>query len=120
MSPTGSVTMVRSPSRTSRTRVFRRGVCQGLKALAIGFVLVTVSSAAALAQQIRVSGTVSSSSGSPLPDVNVQVVGAPARATTGANGRYTLMASADASLSFTHVGRRPVTVTIAGRPTIDV
>ncbi|MEO8910130.1 MAG: SusC/RagA family TonB-linked outer membrane protein [Gemmatimonadaceae bacterium] len=74
----------------------------------------------ALGQQVAVSGTVTSTGGSPIPGVNVRVDGTEVRAVTDAAGRYRLSAPADALLTFAHVGQRPVQTTVAGRTTVDV
>jgi TonB-linked SusC/RagA family outer membrane protein len=73
-----------------------------------------------LAQQITVTGTVTTVGGEPLSDVTVRLDGTQTTAVTSAIGRYTINAPADGALTFSRVGRRPVQVTIAGRPKIDV
>ena len=52
--------------------------------------------------------------------MTVRVQGSDVRATTGANGRYTITAPASAVLVFSRVGQRPVQTTIAGRAVVDV
>lgn len=80
---------------------------------------LTVSDTA-LSQQTSITGTVTSAAGAPLQGVTVKVQGADARAVTNAAGKYFLNAPADAVLTFSRVGQRPVQTTVAGRSTIDV
>src|SRR3954471_4501831 len=94
-----------------------RGVC----AYGLGLLFMFVLSGTAFAQNpITVAGTVSSTGGAPLPGVTVRVQGSDARAITDAAGKYRLTAPADAVLTFSLVGPRPVQTTIAGRSTVDV
>lgn len=96
------------------------GLSHGVGALCSSLLLAVVLSGTALGQQMRVTGTVMSASGSPLSDVTVTLVGTTTRGTTGPNGKYSLTAPADGVLSFIKVGRRPVQTTIAGRAVIDI
>jgi len=73
-----------------------------------------------LGQQITITGTVTSVSGEPLSGVTVRLDGTQTSAVTSDLGRYTINAPADGKLTFARLGRRPVEVTIAGRPKIDV
>jgi TonB-linked SusC/RagA family outer membrane protein len=77
-------------------------------------------SGTALGQQTAVTGTVTTTTGVPLQGVTVRVGGTDTRVTTSANGKYSIVAPADAVLVFSRVGQRPVQTTIAGRTTIDV
>jgi TonB-dependent starch-binding outer membrane protein SusC len=104
--------MVRDSLLNSR-RHFVRGV--GLSLL---FALSL--SGNALAQNVPVTGTVTTSAGAPLGGVTVRVQGADVRTVTGPNGKYALSAPSDAVLIFSRVGQRPVQTTVAGRNTIDV
>jgi TonB-linked SusC/RagA family outer membrane protein len=74
----------------------------------------------AFGQQIAVTGTVTTTTGDPLPGVTVRVQGTDTRTVTSANGRYTVQAPANGVLIFAIVGQRPVQTTIAGRNTVDV
>jgi TonB-linked SusC/RagA family outer membrane protein len=76
--------------------------------------------ATAWAQQITVSGRVTSTDGSPLTGVVVNVQGAAARTTTDANGTYSISAPADAILTFALIGYRGMSVGVGGRTSIDV
>ncbi len=94
-----------------------RGVC----AFGLGLLFMFVLSSTAFAQNpITVAGTVTSTGGAPLPGVTVRVQGSDARAVTDVSGKYRLTAPADAVLTFSLVGQRPVQTTIAGRSTVDV
>jgi TonB-linked SusC/RagA family outer membrane protein len=74
----------------------------------------------AFSQQVPVTGTVTTAGGAPLQGVIVRVTGTDTRVLTNASGKYNITAPADAVLTFSHVGQRPVQMTIAGRSTIDV
>lgn len=71
-------------------------------------------------QQIQVSGTVTSAAGERLRGVVVRVQGTDIRASTDAEGRYSLTAPSDGVLVFGIIGYRSVGQAIAGRATIDV
>ncbi len=75
-----------------------------------------------LAQEHRVSGTVTSAeTGQPMQGVNVTVRGTPIGTMTNANGQYTLLApSAEATLQFAMIGFATQEVAIDGRGVIDV
>jgi TonB-linked SusC/RagA family outer membrane protein len=82
--------------------------------------LFVVLSGTAFGQNLAVSGTVTSTVGAPMSGVTVRVQGSETRAVTNQNGKYFLSAPADAVLTFSYVGQRPVQLTVAGRTTIDV
>jgi len=86
----------------------------------IGVILTLVLCGTAAGQQIPVSGTVTSVEGQRLQGVTVRVPGTEIRTVTDADGRYTLTAPANAVLTFAMVGYRAVSVSIAGRSSIDV
>lgn len=72
-----------------------------------------------LAQEV--SGTVLDENGNPLPGVNVVVTGTSTGTITDLNGEYTLTIDArDASLTFSFVGYRPLTVEVGNRTVVDV
>jgi TonB-linked SusC/RagA family outer membrane protein len=77
-------------------------------------------SGTAFGQQLAVAGTVTTPGGAPLPGVTVRVYGTDIRAVTDPSGKYRLSAPADAVLTFSAVGHRPVQTTVAGRTTVDV
>jgi TonB-linked SusC/RagA family outer membrane protein len=74
----------------------------------------------ALAQQMQVSGTVTSVDGDRLRGVTVRVQGTDASTETDADGRYSVTAPANGVLVFTSIGYRAVAINVAGRTTIDV
>ncbi|GAC1639355.1 MAG: TonB-dependent receptor [Chloroflexota bacterium] len=82
--------------------------------------LFAMAGRAAEAQQIGVSGTVTSRSGGPIAGVTVRVLGTETRTVTSATGKYFVNAPADGTLSFALVGQRPVQTAVGGRTTIDV
>src|SRR3954469_12777856 len=91
-----------------------------LRAVVMSLLFAMALSATAWGQQLPVSGTVTSPGGAPLQGVRVRVQGSDARAVTNASGKYFLNAPADAVLTFSYVGQRPVQITVAGRSTIDI
>jgi len=112
--------MTKVPPGTSS---FRNALLHRFRAAGIALLLVLGIGPAAQgqAQRITVTGTVSSSEGTPLQGVTVSVQGADARAVTGGNGRYLIPnAPADGVLRFSIVGRRSVETSISGRTRIDV
>jgi TonB-dependent SusC/RagA subfamily outer membrane receptor len=98
----------------------RNGRWRVICAAALSFALALVLSGTAFAQNVAVTGTVTSTGGTPLPGVTVRVQGTDARTITDASGRYRITAPSDAVLTFSLVGQRPVQTTVAGRPTVDV
>ena len=92
----------------------------GLRAVGMSLLFALVLSGTALGQLSPITGTVTSTGGTPLSGVTVRVQGSDTRAVTNANGKYFLNAPADAVLIFSYVGQRPVQTTVAGRNTIDI
>jgi TonB-dependent starch-binding outer membrane protein SusC len=90
-----------------------------LRAVGTALLLAFVPGVAALAQ-VPVTGTVTSTGGSPLRGVQVRVAGTETRAVTDVNGRYTISAPAEGVLVFTLLGRRATEERVAGRSTVDV
>jgi len=89
----------------------------------VGLTLVfamSLSGIASAQSRVSVTGTVTSSTGTPLGGVTVRVQGSDARTVTAPNGQYTLNAPSDAVLTFSRVGQKPVSMTVAGRSKIDV
>jgi len=86
----------------------------------MGALLLLGVAGTALGQEITVSGTVTAPTGAPLREVRVRVEGGEARALTDANGRYTIQAPTNGTLSFSLLGRRAMQVAVDGRTTIDV
>ncbi|WP_420147195.1 SusC/RagA family TonB-linked outer membrane protein [Spirosoma sp.] len=75
----------------------------------------------ALAQDITVSGRVTSSEdGAALPGVTVQIKGANRGTNTDAQGNYRLSAPANGSLIFSFIGYTSQTVDISNRSTVNV
>ncbi len=76
---------------------------------------------AVLAQDLKVSGTVTSADdGSALPGVSIQVKGTSRGTQTDASGTYSLDASPTSTLVFSFVGLVPQEVVVGTRSTIDV
>jgi TonB-dependent starch-binding outer membrane protein SusC len=85
-----------------------------------GLALTFAFASAATAQTGRVTGTVTSPGGAPLPGVIVRVVGDTAGAQTNAQGRYAINAPATGTLRFTLIGYRAHESPVNRRTTIDV
>ena len=91
-----------------------------LAASGMGLLFALTLFGTALAQETQVSGTVTSTTGEPLPGVAVQVRGTGTRTVTDANGKYSVTAPGDGVLLFALIGYKGAARTIAGRGTIDV
>ncbi len=107
---------------------FRRRLSNLLKISAL-FVIATVFSysavaaeAAAVAQKIKVTGTVlSSEDNSPLPGVNIRIAGTNSGTTTDLDGKYSIeLDDAGATLIFSYIGYVTEEIAVAGRSVIDV
>lgn len=83
--------------------------------------LVLFVSQLALAQNIKVTGTVkSASNGDPLIEASVTALGTGVATVTDVNGKYVINAPANATLEFRYVGCEVKQVAINGRTQIDV
>jgi TonB-linked SusC/RagA family outer membrane protein len=91
-----------------------------LRAAGMGLLFALAFAGTAFGQEVPVSGTVTTAAGAPLPGVTVRVQGTDIRTFTDVNGHYRLTASANATLTFTHVGEKPITADVGGRPTVNV
>lgn len=116
MSATERTTMEKKPSMNPFPNAFSRL----FRVVGAALMFALVLSAQAFGQGTTVTGTVTSTGGAPLPGVTVRVQGTDARALTDASGKYRITAPADAVLTFSFVGQRPVQTTVAGRTVVDV
>lgn len=98
--------------RKNRLHVFRD--------VGMSLVFALLLCGTAFAQQIQVSGTVTSVDGDHLRGVTVRVQGADASTETDADGRYSISAPATGVLVFSSIGYRAVALSVAGRTTMDV
>ena len=98
---------------------FSNGRWRVLCATALSILLALAFGNVAAAQNVAVTGSVTTAGGAPLPGVTVRVQGTDVRTITDASGRYRLSAPPDAVLTFSLVGQRPVQTTVAGRSTIE-
>lgn len=75
-----------------------------------------------LAQGIRISGRVTSAQdGQALPGVNIVVKGTTTGASTDANGNYTIsIPSANATLSLSSIGLKPLEVAVGNRTVVNI
>ncbi|MFL5621242.1 MAG: SusC/RagA family TonB-linked outer membrane protein [Gemmatimonadaceae bacterium] len=93
---------------------------RALFASALGLLLAFVLPSTSIAQNTVVTGTVTTTGGTPLPSVTVRVQGTDVRTVTDATGKYRISAPPDAVLTFSLVGQRPVQTTVGGRTTVDI
>ncbi len=91
-----------------------------LRAVGMCALLVLALSRVAVAQDVTVSGTVTSTAGQPLRGATVRIRGTNTSTTTDDQGKYSITAPADAILVFNTIGFRGVGQTIGGRATVDV
>jgi TonB-dependent starch-binding outer membrane protein SusC len=106
--------------KLSDSRWYQHGLPNALRAVGLSLLLLLALSRPALGQQVAISGTVTTSEGTPLSGVMVRVQGTDTRSVTAPSGKYFINAPADAVLTFALVGRSPVQITVSGRTTIDV
>ncbi|MBC3786673.1 SusC/RagA family TonB-linked outer membrane protein [Spirosoma utsteinense] len=91
------------------------------KLLLGSWLLILLFCLPALAEDVAVSGRVTSSDdGSALPGVSVQVKGTTRGATTDANGNYRVSASANSRLVFSFIGFSSQEVAIGNRSTVNI
>ena len=106
--------------KLSDSRWYQHGLPNALRAVGLSLLFLLALSRPALGQQVAVSGTVTTSEGTPLSGVTVRVQGTDTRSVTAPSGKYFINAPADAVLTFALVGRSPVQTSVSGRTTIDV
>jgi len=91
------------------------------KCILIAFMLVFTGISMVFAQEVTVSGTVSSSQdGSTLPGVSVVIKGTQNGTVTDINGKYSLKAEASSTLVFSFIGMETREEAVGGRSTIDI
>jgi hypothetical protein len=96
------------------------GLSRAIGALGAALLLQLTVASTALAQDMGVAGTVTSTAGNPLRGVTVRVRGTEISTLTDANGRYRITAPRNGALSYSIIGQRAVTQEINGRDVIDV
>ncbi|SKC43516.1 SusC/RagA family TonB-linked outer membrane protein [Ohtaekwangia koreensis] len=72
------------------------------------------------AQDVQITGTVTSGDNAPLPGVNVLVKGTTMGTVTDVEGKYALSAPGSGTLIFTFIGMKTMEVDIANRAAIDI
>lgn len=113
----GEKTMEKKLSGSNSFRSVRLRV---LVAIGVSFLFALIVSGTAFGQDVPVTGTVTSAAGVPLPGVTVRLEGTDTRTYTDANGNYRLTAPPNGTLTFAHVGEKPITAAINSRRTIDI
>src|SRR3954463_5259034 len=116
MSATERTTMEKKSSMKSLPNAFQRAA----RVVGMALMFALVLTAQAFGQQSTITGTVTSTGGTPLPGVTVRVQGTDSRATTDAAGKYRITAPTDAVLTFSFVGQRPVQAGVNGRSVVDI
>src|SRR5882757_4375796 len=101
------------PPRASMLRSF------GKKILLIGTLLLGIQMFG-FAQDRTITGTIKGDAGEVLPGVNVLIKGTTVGTTTGADGKYTLQASGNATLVYTYIGYKFQEIPVGNQTTIDV
>src|SRR2546422_10708716 len=92
-----------------------------VREMGMGVVFLVVLAASAAAQGTQVSGTVpSATTGEKLWGVTVRVKGTQTQTVTDQQGRYALVAPADAVLTFAEIGYRGKEQPVGGQTTLDV
>src|SRR5260221_7452363 len=103
------------------TKPFWSGVPHGFRVVMSSLLFMLALAGTATAQQIAVTGTVTSPGGTPLQGVVVRVQGVPdSRAVSAANGRYFINTTANGTLAFSLLGTKASSTPVAGRTRIDV
>ena len=85
--------------------------------------LIAILGAGALfvgAQNRQISGTVANPEGQPIVGATVVVDGTSAGTTTGSNGKFTLTAPADATLTVSFLGYETQSVPVGGKTWLDI
>ena len=85
--------------------------------------LIAILGAGALfvgAQNRQISGTVANPDGQPIVGATVVVDGTSAGTTTGSNGKFTLTAPADATLTVSFLGYETQSVPVGGKTWLDI
>ncbi len=72
------------------------------------------------AQNRQISGTVANPEGQPIVGATVVVDGTSAGTTTGSNGKFTVTAPADATLTVSFIGYQSQQIPVAGKTSLDV
>lgn len=98
------------------------GIKRTFTALLTAVILGVLAPLPALAQQLKVSGTVTDQKGETVIGATVKVKGGDAKAAaiTDLDGRYAVSAPADATLQVSYIGYATQEVAINGRTTVDV
>ncbi|MBB5644730.1 SusC/RagA family TonB-linked outer membrane protein [Pedobacter cryoconitis] len=89
------------------------------KAAILVLLLLHLFTLKSFAQEITVQGKITDATG-PLPGIAVRAEGTTQVTSTNAQGRYTIKAAGNTSLTFTSVGYKSQTVQINNRTTIDI
>jgi len=73
-----------------------------------------------LAQNIKVSGTITEANGAPIPGVNVSIPGTTTGTISAGDGTYSIDVTANGQLTYSFIGFVPQTIDVNNQTTIDV
>ncbi len=91
-----------------------------VKKIVLSIAAILFASAAVFAQNKQVSGTVTGQDGTPVIGATVVVEGTTLGTSTDMQGKYTLAAPANGTLTFSFIGYEDAKVAINGKTTVDV
>lgn len=94
-------------------------IAKNKKAAILVLLLLHLFTLKSFAQEITVQGKITDATG-PLPGIAVRAEGTTQVTSTNAQGRYTIKAAGNTSLTFTSVGYKSQTVPVNNRTTIDI
>ncbi len=112
--------MKKTANSVTKSLPDRRKGKTGLIPVAVLFVLMLLSSNYLAAQNISVSGRVTTTDGQPAQKTSVQVKGTTTGTTTDDNGNYSISAPSSGTLVFSAVDFEIQEVRISGRTTINI
>ncbi len=95
----------------------QRGI-RWLASLMLAMLLMLVQGV--FAQELSVTGTISDKSGNPIPGVNIHIKNTTIGAVSDANGKFSIKAPADATLTVSFVGYKNVEVGVSNRSIVDI
>ncbi|MGN7204652.1 SusC/RagA family TonB-linked outer membrane protein [Pedobacter sp. SAFR-022] len=90
------------------------------KKIALFVVFLLYGFSIAIAQEITINGSVKDKQGIALPGVSIQIKGAQRGTVTSAEGRFTLSAPAEATLTFSFIGYTTIEQPVAGKTSMNV
>jgi TonB-linked SusC/RagA family outer membrane protein len=90
------------------------------KKITLIIMLLLFESSLLFAQSVKITGKVTDKTGQSLPGVTIKIKGTASGASTDANGKYIITASANATLTFSFIGYTTRDIPVNNHTTIDV